>query len=352
MASRRGEGRLTLPPLAPPGLLQDRSERVSNRSEYMYLRQKHHFCIWCGRVLWDGAQSSEHVIPHSLGGRLISVDVCAACNNRFGGETDWKLLHDKRVFEAAIAAGVPAEEFLGSYEAVTLTNSGNEVRLRVVDGISRVIKGLSAVPVHIGSDEQGRFRPSDVEALRRMKRAEAKTRLPHIDPAVVEAEVDRIVDGVFKAGPGAQSSSELLGEGFAIDVSSQQVSVSRTFNEFESFQAIAKILFTVVSSVLPDEIHSRMADVMAHAKRFALDEIRHPNPIRFEQLRRPATRRHCLAVRLGSSGFCFEIILFDVLRWWIEGYGVSKAGDVVALPTYLWEAIDERAAPDVVIATR
>lgn len=313
------------------------------------LPRKHHFCIWCGHALWDVKHPPEHILPKSLRGRLYSSDVCGACNHRFGGESDWKLLHDQRVFEAAVGAGIPAEEFLGTYDGVTFTNGGNEVRLRVVGGVSRVIKGLGATPVHIGSDQQGHFCPKDVEALRAMKRSQAKKRLPHIDPTLVESEVDRIVDSVFNERPGASSYSPLLGEGFAIDVTSHQVNVSRTFNELETYEAVAKILFTLARSVLPCSMERPMAEVLAHVKRFALAETHDPNPIHFEQLTRPAARRHRLAVRLGRDGFCFEVILFDILRWWIQGNGVNRSGGAVGMPAYVWEAVDDRFAPDVTV---
>lgn len=45
-------------------------------------------CIWCGRTAPDASFSTEpHILPHSLGGNEIGVDVCDDCNHYFGKAT-------------------------------------------------------------------------------------------------------------------------------------------------------------------------------------------------------------------------------------------------------------------------
>ena len=45
-------------------------------------------CIWCGRSSPDAVFSTEpHILPHSLGGHEIGVDVCDDCNHFFGTAT-------------------------------------------------------------------------------------------------------------------------------------------------------------------------------------------------------------------------------------------------------------------------
>lgn len=43
-------------------------------------------CIWCGRTEAEGATfyTEPHIVPHSLGGKEIGVDVCDDCNHYFG----------------------------------------------------------------------------------------------------------------------------------------------------------------------------------------------------------------------------------------------------------------------------
>src|SRR5688572_16509784 len=114
------------------------------QSQRMRLPIKRHFCIWCGTELREGVRSDEHVIPDCLGGRLLSPDVCRECNSRFGAESDWKLLHDERIYHAAREAGLSHDELLRNYEGITTTNGGMRVTLRVSDGVSRVVGGLAA----------------------------------------------------------------------------------------------------------------------------------------------------------------------------------------------------------------
>lgn len=43
-------------------------------------------CIWCGRTEADGATffTEPHIVPHSLGGTELGVDICDDCNHYFG----------------------------------------------------------------------------------------------------------------------------------------------------------------------------------------------------------------------------------------------------------------------------
>lgn len=42
-------------------------------------------CIWCGRELWPGDLTAEHLLPRSRGGRGVPENLavaCRACNRR------------------------------------------------------------------------------------------------------------------------------------------------------------------------------------------------------------------------------------------------------------------------------
>ena len=195
----------------------------------MRLPIRHHFCIWCGSVLSDDQRSDEHIIPDCLGGRLKSPDVCRVCNSRFGSDSDWRLLNDRRIYTSAMRAGVPHDQFLRTYEAIATTGNGQEVRLRVTDGTSRVIGGLGAKHVHIGSDTDGAFAIRDVASLRALRKSRAKLKCPHLDPLLVDREIDRMVDAPFESGPAKCPYSPLLGEGFALSSTSNDFQVTRTF---------------------------------------------------------------------------------------------------------------------------
>ena len=42
-------------------------------------------CIWCGREKPDAKfETAPHIVPHSLGGKEIGVDICDDCNHYFG----------------------------------------------------------------------------------------------------------------------------------------------------------------------------------------------------------------------------------------------------------------------------
>ena len=95
-----------------------------------------------------------------------------------------------------------------------------------------------------------------------------------------------------------------------------------------------------------------MADSLVDLERFAKAAIGARNPIHFRRLRRKPARRHRLRVDFGATGFCFEVILFEVVAWQVQGQGVGGNGQLVPLPNFHWEAIDDAAASDVVIRSQ
>lgn len=315
----------------------------------MILPRKHHFCIWCGKGLGDGQRSKEHVIPECIGGRLQCPDVCRGCNSGFGAKGDWTLLHDPRIFQAATEAGISPDEFLGCYEAITTTNSGLQVRLRVKNGVSQVIGGLGAAHVHIGSDASGAFSSRDVAQLRAKMKSQVKAKRTDLNAQLVDREIDRMIDALFNRGPAAPVYSPLLGEGFALDSTTRALQISRTYHELDTFRAMAKSLYTVLKSVLPPMIERLMADSLVDLATFAKGETEAPNLIHHHRLSRKPTRCHRIRVEFGRNGLCFEVALYDVLAWRIQGKGRAANGRRVRLPEFTWAAVDDRFAPDVVV---
>ena len=315
----------------------------------MRLPIKHHFCIWCGEALWNGQRSDEHVVPDCLGGRLKCPDICRGCNSGFGAESDWRLLNDHRIYQAATQAGVSHDEFLRTYEAVTTTSGGLQVRLRVTDGVSRVVGGLGASQVHIGSDAAGTFSSRDVASLRARKKSQAKAKCSHLEPQIIDREIDRMIDALFLGGPAIPAYSPLLGEGFALDSTSHVVQITRTYHPLDTFRAMAKSLYTVLKNVLPRTLERPMAESLVHLRAFAKGEIDTPNPVHFQRLRRKPARRHRLCIDFGTEGFCFEAVLYEALSWRIQGAGIAGNGQRARIPEFHWQAVDDVTIPDVVI---
>lgn len=317
----------------------------------MRLREKHHSCIWCGKVFWVVVRSDEHVIPDCLQGRLRCPDVCKKCNSTFGSSSDWKLLNDERIYLAARDAGMSHDELISKYEAIATTAWGLKIKLAVRDGVSRVVGGLGSKPIYVGSDEHGHFLPKEIANLKALKKAEAARRFPKIARGEIDREVDRIVDSLAGFPPGTKVSSALLSDGFASDMTSSVVAFTRTYNEVDTDRAMAKSLFTILKSVLPRRLEAPMANALGQVKRFALGHD-DGNFIHFARVpERQPRKQHQIRICTGPSGFNYTVILFDVLAWSISGNGESKNGRTTEMPDFVWEATDDLNEPDVVIRT-
>lgn len=73
-------------------------------------------CIWCGRTEANGATfyTEPHIVPHSLGGKEIGVDICDDCNHYFGTAPKAGMpsidLAFKEIFNAFITFGNNLDE--------------------------------------------------------------------------------------------------------------------------------------------------------------------------------------------------------------------------------------------------
>ncbi len=58
-------------------------------------------CIFCFRNSPEVTFNEEHLIPDSIGGKLILCDyVCTECNKKFGAEFDHQILKNPDIFRA------------------------------------------------------------------------------------------------------------------------------------------------------------------------------------------------------------------------------------------------------------
>ncbi len=74
-------------------------------------------CIFCSRTDLETNFSDEHIIPESIGGRLVLDQVCAECNSGLGHDVDPEILKIPEVLKALEYLDIPhaREGILRSY---------------------------------------------------------------------------------------------------------------------------------------------------------------------------------------------------------------------------------------------
>ena len=86
-------------------------------------------CIFCLRSNPSVTFSREHIIPHSLGGKLILRDyVCTHCNSNLGSDCDHEILNNPEILTAIEKLKLP-------HDRAKLINHNFKIRGLAVDGV-------------------------------------------------------------------------------------------------------------------------------------------------------------------------------------------------------------------------
>ena len=86
-------------------------------------------CIFCFRSNPSVTFSREHIIPHSLGGKLILRDyVCTHCNSNLGSDCDHEILNNPEMLTAIEKLKLP-------HDRAKLINHNFKIRGLAVDGV-------------------------------------------------------------------------------------------------------------------------------------------------------------------------------------------------------------------------
>ncbi len=88
-------------------------------------------CIFCFRTDLETVFSEEHIIPQSIGGRLVLDQVCAKCNGDLGHEVDTEVLKLPEILQALETLSIP-------HNRQGILRSYYDVKAETDDGIRKV----------------------------------------------------------------------------------------------------------------------------------------------------------------------------------------------------------------------
>lgn len=164
-------------------------------------------CIFCLRTDLKTAFSEEHIIPESIGGRLVLDQVCTYCNNVLGHDVDPEILKIPDVLKALEHLDIPhdREGIIRSYYNIEGETPNGTRKVRATK------EGFEPLPQRM---PDGSILTPDsrvIDDLR--KRVERDERLVQagLTKEEIEAEISALISAYEKCKPGDEVDWPALG---------------------------------------------------------------------------------------------------------------------------------------------
>jgi len=164
-------------------------------------------CIFCFRTDLETDFSDEHIIPESIGGRLVLDQVCADCNSTLGHDVDPEILKIPDILKALEYLDIP-------HDREGIMRSYYNIEGETPNGIRKVRatkEGFEPLPQRM---PDGSILTPDHRAIDDLrKRVERDERLVQagLSKAEIEAEISALILAYEKCNPGDELDWPSLG---------------------------------------------------------------------------------------------------------------------------------------------
>lgn len=233
----------------------------------VFLPELHERCIWCGESFTSVRRSNEHIIPESLFGRIVTLDVCVGCNNRLGAEVDCAFLCDGPTIEAAREAGFPPERFLTRYRTRSVSARGLEIVTTVSGETSAVVPNFRDPNGSLVGDRNGVFDQGQLQHQKSLMLARI------LSKGVVLAR-ETIIDRIEALYARAESSAgmevwdKVLGEGLCLTEHTPTHAQGSQADPVLVSRGAGKMLYQFLRTLPPIAVQQEMAGPVTELKAF------------------------------------------------------------------------------------
>ena len=162
-------------------------------------------CIFC---LEKAEASEEHVIPDSIGGRLVIKEVCKTCNSKLGKSVDgpFSSIWFVRLARFAARIGGKRNEIPFPFDGLGKNPDGTKVLLSK-DLKPYTVSDVSVVPKEDGVDVRIVVDASDMTRLTEVLTNRLRKALHEIYPAWSDGNLNAVVAKVIERVPQAELAS-------------------------------------------------------------------------------------------------------------------------------------------------
>ncbi|MCH7575816.1 MAG: HNH endonuclease [Candidatus Marinimicrobia bacterium] len=155
-------------------------------------------CIFCFRTDLETEFSEEHIIPQSIGGRLVLDQVCKECNDQLGHQVDVDILKIPEILKALEFLNIP-------YNREGILRSYYDVQGKSPEGprnIRATASGFEPLPQQM--PDGSLLTPDDraIEDLTRRVMRDERLIEAGLTPAQIQAELKNLIRAYNQSNPG------------------------------------------------------------------------------------------------------------------------------------------------------
>ena len=340
----------------------------------MQIPNKKKSCLWCRRRLVHESyqpagdvnfgpvpRSKEHIIPHSLFGKITTYDLCKFCNKSFGDICDFALVEDDRIIDAARKAGFRFEEIKSSFEMMRESSTGRKVKTSFKNGsfqlrVQKYEDGSFSIPT-----TDGRIADADFEIAVQVIATKVLTRnRPGLsDRRAVALLARKFLEGVREA-PSGVHFDPVLGESFRIAELPADGKVQLQCQPWQTDWSLAKCVFEFSSLLWPHDYLQYCGSVLDCVRDFLEKRIHDPvagtgtGIFEFSELKATPIKQHEAVCRLQPDCLSWELTFFGTASWKFQSkFGPRPGGNFPSRSheiriTNPFGAVD---APDATVVT-
>lgn len=270
-------------------------------------------------------RSREHIIPKNLFGRVITRDVCIACNAELGTFVDPKLPQDIGVFLAGKEAGFSEGELLHSFEVIGTLSNGDPFTAKVLDGEWQVKPQFSVNNFRISKREGNPDSKYELNAIEFWTKI-----IQRKNPELEAGEAKKRAEQMFTSLSAMNDEGEIyqsdIGQGLLAgwEHLKGEPQLNRAFWETE--WSVAKILFEVSLTLWRPEILKRCITSLKAIREFVLARQAERMIFFRKTLEKQATAQHEIRIRATGALLEFEFTAFGKERWTLEFEGQTQNG--------------------------
>jgi hypothetical protein len=230
----------------------------------MRVPNRHSRCIWCDKRLIDASyqpaadvnfgprpRSEEHIIPRNLFGKIVTYDLCKACNSTFGEFYDHALVNDGRMIGAASRIGIPLEVLKPTFRGVQRSPSGKTVNVTYQNSEFRISPEGSTDRFAFGVTN-GKISDRDFSNAKAYLVAKITRKRSGWSKETINTLVGNLMDRV-RQEPQKVHLDLTLGEGWKPTNLESAVTVAWQYHPWETDWCLAKIVFELAHVCWPDE---------------------------------------------------------------------------------------------------
>lgn len=164
-------------------------------------------CIFCFRTELETDFSVEHIIPESIGGRLVLDQVCKECNGRLGHQVDTEILKLPEILQALEALSIP-------HNRQGIMRTFYEVQAETPDGLRKVRAtdtGFEPLPQQL--PDGSLLTPDDraIEDLRKRIQRDERLKSAGLTSKEIEKQLVDLIAAYEKCKPGESIDWPALG---------------------------------------------------------------------------------------------------------------------------------------------